>query len=473
MGLKQKSIKQNAILNVIRVIGTLVIPLFLTPYVARVLGVVNMGKINFSNSIVSYFSLVASLGVSAYAIREGASIRESRNKMGLFASEILRLNIFSTVVASVLLLILLNIAPNIKCYSKIILMQALNIIFVTFGVEWICVIYEDYIYVTLRTIIIQITSLVFILVFVKNPTHLYRYLLINLFAGLMVNLFNRFRSKKYCEIHVTRVNINKEHIKPILYIFFSTVASTIYTNIDITMLGIINGDYQVGIYSMAVKICSIIKQLIFAGIDVTMPRLSYLIKNDKLKYDNLLNSLVHVAFILVVPLISGAIIERKQIIWLVLGDEYGSSDKALMILLVAVFFASMAYFVMHTMLLPYGLENILFKGTLVGALLNLLLNLVAIPILGIEGAAITTVLSEATVFIVCYWHVRNIVHIQINKMICMTTIVADIVMIIFILLLKRFIHNNLIEIIISVGGGSIIYFGIIKTRGISIKDYLG
>lgn len=472
MGLIQKTIKQNAILNIIRVIGTLVIPLFLTPYVARILGVVNMGKINFSNSIVSYFSLVASLGVSAYAVREGASIRQFRKKMGLFASEILKLNIFSTAIASILLCIILYLVPNINCYSDIIILQVLNIVFVTFGVEWICIIYEDYIYVTLRTIIIQIISLVFIYVFVKNSTHLYRYLLINLLAGVLVCFLNRIRSKKYCEIHVTKVQINKVHIKPILYIFFSTVASTIYTNIDITMIGIISGDYQVGIYSMAVKICTIIKQLIFAGIDVAMPRLSYLIKNDKSKYDSLLNSLVHVVFIIIVPLISGAIIERKQIIWLILGDEYQPADKALMVLLIAVFFATIAYFVMHTMLLPNGLENILFKGTVAGALLNLLLNSVAIPTLGIEGAAITTVLSEAIVFAVCYWYVKDKVHIQIEKRICMTTIVADIVMTCFVLLIRTFIHNNLTEIIVSVSGGVIIYFGIIKIKGISIRNYL-
>ena len=78
--MRKKSMKENAILNALRTLAGIVFPLITYPYISRVLGADNLGKINFANSIVSYFSLLAALGISSYAIREGGAIRDDKNK---------------------------------------------------------------------------------------------------------------------------------------------------------------------------------------------------------------------------------------------------------------------------------------------------------------------------------------------------------------------------------------------------------
>ena len=105
--MEQKSIKLNAILNVMKTVFSLVFPLITFPYVTRMLQVEAMGKYDFSGSIISYFTLLAALGINIYAVREGAKYRNDKEKIDQFASEIFSINVYSTIASYILLFICL------------------------------------------------------------------------------------------------------------------------------------------------------------------------------------------------------------------------------------------------------------------------------------------------------------------------------------------------------------------------------
>ena len=86
---KQKSISFNLIVNGIKTLMSVLFPLITFPYASRILGASGIGKVNYASSIISYFSLIASLGISTYAIREGARIREDREKFNKFARRLM------------------------------------------------------------------------------------------------------------------------------------------------------------------------------------------------------------------------------------------------------------------------------------------------------------------------------------------------------------------------------------------------
>ena len=86
--MKRKSLGVNALINSIRSVVNLIFPLITFPYVSRVLGVSGIGIYNFSSSIVSYFILIAALGINTYAVREGARLRENRSLISNFASQV-------------------------------------------------------------------------------------------------------------------------------------------------------------------------------------------------------------------------------------------------------------------------------------------------------------------------------------------------------------------------------------------------
>ena len=98
-----KSIKKNSIYSVIKTGASIVFPLITFPYISRVLLTENVGKINFGLSVVSYFSLIASLGITTYAIRECSAEREDKKRLSNTASQIFSINVIAAVSAYILL----------------------------------------------------------------------------------------------------------------------------------------------------------------------------------------------------------------------------------------------------------------------------------------------------------------------------------------------------------------------------------
>lgn len=135
--MQEKSLKVNVILNAVKTIMGMIFPLITFPYVAKVLGVVNIGKINFANSFVNYFLLIAGLGISTYATREGARLRNNKKDIELFISQMFTISFISTSLAYILLIVITFALPSLQSYKILIFIQSLNIIGNTIGVNWI------------------------------------------------------------------------------------------------------------------------------------------------------------------------------------------------------------------------------------------------------------------------------------------------------------------------------------------------
>ena len=129
--MSEKSIKVNAILNVIKTISSIIFPLITFPYISRVLQPENVGKVNFGSSFVSYFSLIASLGITTYAIRECSAVRGDKKKLGEKASQIFSINVCTTTVAYVLLGLSLIFFRKLDSYRALIIIQSTAILFTT------------------------------------------------------------------------------------------------------------------------------------------------------------------------------------------------------------------------------------------------------------------------------------------------------------------------------------------------------
>ena len=100
--MRQKSITFNLIANGIKTLMSVLFPLITFPYASRILGSAGIGKVSYASSIISYFALLASLGISTYAVREGARIRDDREKFNKFSREILNINLFTTIISCIL-----------------------------------------------------------------------------------------------------------------------------------------------------------------------------------------------------------------------------------------------------------------------------------------------------------------------------------------------------------------------------------
>lgn len=407
--MKKKSLTVNAFLSSIKTLATIIFPLITYPYITRILSVENIGKVNFGQSIVSYFSLLAGLGISSFAIRNGSQIRENVNKLEIFANRIFTINIISTILSCVLLVGITFLPTKIVAYRWIILIQGITVALSPLAVDWIYTIYEDFAYITARSIIIQIITIFLLFTFVKKESDVYLYVALTSMSTSLGNVFNFIHSRKYVRLRITSDTHWREYKDTILLFFINSIATIIYMNSDTTILGIMKDDYSVGLYSVAVKIYMIVKQVFNAVIATMIPRLAYLRKNSIEEFNSLTKKLISIATVCTIPASVGIIILRKEIICLISGDNYLDAAVTLGILSIAIVFAILANILANGVLICMGRERYVVRATIVSALENAVLNIVFIYFMSQNGAALTTLFAEITVFGMALYYSRDIV----------------------------------------------------------------
>ena len=194
--LRVPNLKLNALLNTISSAMSIVFPLITYPYATRVLQATNLGKVNFASTTISYFSLIAVLGMTQYASREGVQYRTNRKDLNQFSSEIFTLSIFTSLGSLGLLIICYLCVPKLHSYTLLLIIYSTTILFGTVGLNWLYALEEDYLYTASRSILIQFISLILLFILVKGKGDFYQYAALNAFSNVGANIFNLVYSKK-------------------------------------------------------------------------------------------------------------------------------------------------------------------------------------------------------------------------------------------------------------------------------------
>lgn len=444
--MKKKSMGINAMLSAFKTALGVAFPLITFPYVSRILGVDSIGKYNFSYSVVNYAALFAALGVHTYAVRECAKVRENREKMNKMASEIFSINLVATIVAYVVLFILCAKIPKFEINRTLIYVLSLEIVFTTVGCEWVYPVYEDYLYITLRTLGVYILSMTLLFILVHTEQDLFKYASVSAISVCGANIVNLIGRKKYCSIRPTFELNLKQHFSPLMAIFMNTVTTTIYVNSDVLILGLMTTDTYVGLYSVAVRIYTIIKRILAAVITVSIPRLSkYWGEGNQEKMKEICHNIFNSLLILVVPTMVGLFSMSKQIVLLISGSAFRQSQVSLAILSIALLFSLFSWFFTSCILIPSKNEKKVLQGTVAAASVNILFNIILIPFFQERAAAFTTCLAEAVALTFGYMRSRNILKIKVNRKDLISVLAGCLAIVAVSLITNYFIGNQTVK----------------------------
>ena len=456
-----KSIKINAVLNAMRLVLGMLFQLITYPYVTRVLHAEYLGRVTYSQSIVSYFSLIAALGVGTYAVREGAKFRNERSKIEQFASEVFTTNIITTIFAYILLGIVLLTFSKFQEYTSLIVLLSSSILFTTIGIDWINVIFEDFLIITLRGIAIQFINMILIFLFVKSQEDYYLYAFLTITSSLIICVWNFFYCRRYIHIRITKACNFFKHIKLMVVFFANSLAITIYCNADSTMIGWSIGDACVGIYAVAVKVYSIVKGLLASVYTVCIPRLSNYYSNGEINhFSQLIEKIMSGLIIISVPTMTGLIMIAKPIVLVLAGSGYESAVFTLQILSVALIFAVIGGMFSNCFNIPMGKERLSLVATMIAAFLNIALNVIVIPRWKHDGAAVTTVIAELSVLLICFFankDIRKIIHWKRIAINATQSIIGSVVVALLCWIVEMYINNNLICCAISFIAAVVLY----------------
>lgn len=457
---ESKSLKVNSILNVLKSVSSIIFPLITFPYVSRVLGPINLGKVNFGNAFVGYFSLIATLGVTTYAIRECSAVRDDKRKLETVASEIFSINVSTTLVAYALLILSLLVFRKLDAYRNLIIIQSSAIMFTTWGADWINSAMEDFKYITIRTMLFQVLSLIAMFVFVRDESDYFYYAIISVVASSGANLSNVLYRRKYCSIRLTRSMRWGVHFRPIVMLFVMIMAQTVFNNADITMLGLMQGDYAVGIYTTAQKIKNIVSQIVSSLCWVVMPRMSlYFAQNDWERINEMLKKILSVMVTIGFPCIAGCSVLARDIVTIVGGEQYAAAALPLIILMLSLAVDLFGgAFLGNMVCLPAKQEGIFMRACCVAAVVNVVTNYLLIPWGGVSAAALTS--GVAAILIAVWLLIKKDKRIRLNYVfeVIRAPLIGSLLIVVACWGIGRLIGDMLIRTVVCVFVGVTVYF---------------
>ena len=400
------NIKRNLGLQTAFQILNTCLPLITAPYLARRLGVSQLGVFSYTTSVVAYFALIAMLGTVNYGTRSIASVKEdkesrSRTFWGIFALQ-LGVTLFS--ICAYLVYLLFFCREN----QLIAWIQAVTLLACLFDINWFFFGIEEFKITVTRSMIIRILTVAAILLLVKKPGDLWAYTLIML-GGTLLSQMILF---VYLPRYVSWVRIGWEdvrrHIRPNLSLFVPLLAMSVYHTMDKTMLGRLSTYEQSGFYYNSDKVVNIPMSVINGIGTVMLPRMSNLISGGKRKEaDDLFIKTLEGVAVVSVAMACGIAAVAREFIPVFYGAGYEPCILLTQIFTPILVIKSFSLIARTQYLIPMNLEREFTKSVCVGALVNLVLNLLLIPRHGALGAVVATLIAELAACAVQFLSLRG------------------------------------------------------------------
>lgn len=403
------SLKKNVIYSGILTTSLYLFQFITYPYVARVLGVTNIGICNFVQSLVQYFVLFAALGTMSLGVREIAKCNGDKEKLSKTFSSIIVLNILVTLVVLLIYMGAMFIVPQLQQYRSLLYVGALQLVSSVFTIEWLFRGLENFKFITYRNLAIRALYVVCVFLFVRTREDYAMYFALT--AGLYIfnAIINLFYSRHFVQFQWLSVkSCISEYLKPMSLLGIQNILLTMYTSFNVVYLGFVAGDTQVGYYTTATKIQNIILAMFSAFTLAMMPRISSLVASKNYEQvKQLINQSLSVLYAFALPVIIIVIALSPSIIQLIAGSEYGESINLLRIAIPLILVIGLEQVLITQLLIPTGNDKSSFNSYLAGAIVGILLNVAIVPYLECLGSIIVWAASELTVMLVAFYYVNR------------------------------------------------------------------
>ncbi len=416
--------KKNYIYNVIYRLSICILPLVVTPYVARVLGADQVGIYTFSSTVACYFIMFGKLGLDNYGNRSIAACRENiEQRSKVFWSIYLMQLVTAFISIAVFILLILTVFKDDRI---IYWMQLIYVASVLFDVSWFFYGMEQFRITMIRSLISRTLIIIGVFLFVHSNKDLWVYTCIMSVCFLL----EQVQLVPFLFRQVKRVKLKKEdmirHIVPNTKLFIPLFALSIYNWLDKIMLGVIvNSTAVVAFYAYAENIINIPKGILSALDTVMLPRISNLVANNRIDegVQKMRNSIRFNSFICCALCFGIAGVAPNFVPWF-FGTEYTPTILLTMQLAMVMIPMNIVNVVQTQYLIPFHREHVYIWSVSLGALTNIILNLLLIPFYGASGAVIGTFGAE---IVVCVYQMirirdvykfRQLFHVLLPFMLC-------------------------------------------------------
>ncbi len=394
------SVKFNAVMNTLLTASSMLVNVITVPYVTRVLSVEGYGDVMFAQNVSQWLSAMCLIGVPTYGLRECARVRDDPREMARVVRELLVIITIFTAVVLAGFGVSILIVPRFRQIAALMWVFLVSTLLLSYGVEWFFQAIEQYKYITIRSMVFKMLSLVAMLVFVRGEDDYLAYgviLALVVCGNNVLNLARMLRMVSFSGLGPMRIG---RHLKPLASYAALSIASSVYLAFDSILLGMLSpSNVQVGLYQLASKLKGICFSVINAIIGVLIPRLSYYAKRDPEKYGALLRRGWGFLLNLCLGIALYLLVYAYPLVVLISSEKYADAVLPVRIIGLVNLLSCMSYFFGLCILSPLDQESKLARANLTGAPISLVCNLLLDGTFGATGAAISVCLAELVIFL--------------------------------------------------------------------------
>lgn len=394
-------------------------------YAARVLQPEAMGNVAFASAVVSYFSLLAKMGIPLYGMRSVAACREDKTKLAQLTSELISLGVLFAAGAAALLFATVWLTPELSSFAPLYLIMGVGLVLDGLGCDWLYQGLEQYRFILMRNVIVRLAIFVLLVLLVRGQGDLLWYAALSTLSTTACALVGfAFIPRAIGEEGAPPQGQRRwyarskknllQHIRPSLTFFLMSCATLIYANLDIVMLGFMSTPTEVGYYQIAAKAKVALTALGGIVWNAALPQSTQLWEHgEREKFAALARRTLRFVCVLQSTVTILFFVLAEPAILVAAGDAYLPAVPAFRVLLLSVIPIAVSNILGGQVLIPAGKERLLLASEICGAAANLVLNLVLIPSLGGLGAAMSTVVAEVVVMLGTYLATRASLHLRL------------------------------------------------------------
>ena len=393
---------KNIFYNVLLAISQVLFPLITFPYLARTLGPENIGLINFAESFAKYFVVLAALGIPVYGVREIAKYANDKLKRSNLFLEIFSINLFCTLLFSLLFFICIQIFPELNQHGTLFKWALLYFLLQIFNLEWFFSGLGEFKFIALRSFFIRLLFILFVFIFIKSKWDFLKYMQMQVGLSIVLGCINFIRINKLIQFNKDNfINLDfKQHLKPLFYLFLTIFSISIYFSLDTILLGFLADNESVGYYSTSLKLNRLVIAVLSAISAAMFPTIMNYFQNKDL---NQFNALIKDCFFLLVslslPIVVIFIGCAEEIIEILFGNNFHRAITPFQITTPLIFIVSLSTIFGFQVLSALGKDKQILHAALYGMFISIILSLLLVPTFKEIGTSIAILITESVVCI--------------------------------------------------------------------------
>lgn len=394
------SIRRNFLYNSILTVSTYLFPLLVYPYVSRTLGLSKIGIVNFVDGIINYAVLISMMGISTVGVREIASSKGNKEKLSCTFNSLFFLTLITTIISITVLFFTIFIVPSLRAYRELLYIGAIKLSFNVLLIEWFFIGLEDFKYITNRSLIIKFLYVISIFIFVHDSSDYILYYILSVSAVVANAAINFFYSKRFVSYSFTSIEI-RPYLVPLLIMGTYVLLTNVYTSLNMVWLGFVTNTDEVGYFTTATKLHTIVMAFLTSFASVLFPRMSSLLAEDKYEeYWNKINTSLQTIYLFSFPTVVFLLVAGPDVLNIIVGQGYEGAYLPLQIISPLVIIIGIEQVLVIQILMAMHQDRTVLKNSLIGALACLFLNILLTPRMGAIGSSIVWCISEIIVMIV-------------------------------------------------------------------------